>query len=106
MIVRVMGQGQWVLEPDDLLALNSIDSEIEAATQAEDQPRLAAALEAMLAQVQEVGSAVPDDLLVESDLVLPDVDSTVAEVAALLTETSEYFGLIPDSVPDGSSTKS
>jgi hypothetical protein len=35
-------------------------------------------------------------VIVESDLVLPDVDATLEEVQELLDSTSEYYGLVPD----------
>lgn len=38
---------------------------------------------------------MPDDLIVESDLVLPDVDVILEEVRELLDSTSEYYGLVP-----------
>jgi hypothetical protein len=39
---------------------------------------------------------VPEDVIVESDLVLPDTDISLEEVRALLESTSEFYGLIPD----------
>lgn len=97
MIIRILGEGQWVLEPDVLLGLNDLDDKVETAVQDKDQEQLTEALEKLLAAVREQGSEVPDDILVESDLVLPDPGSTVEEVALLLDGTSEYYGLLPDS---------
>ena len=96
MIIRIMGRGQWSLEPDQLMALNELDESVEEAVAAGDQEALRAALEQMVVGVEDIGAAVPDDVIVESDLVLPDTDATVAEVRALLDATQEFYGLIPD----------
>lgn len=97
MIVRLMGLGQWVMEPEQLLELNEIDEAVEAAVEANDHAALRSELERLVAAVQANGSEVPDDLIVESDLVLPDVNATLDEVRALLASTSDFYGLVPDS---------
>lgn len=38
-------------------------------------------------------------MIVESDLVLPDLDATVEEVRIVLESTSAHFGIIPDVHP-------
>ncbi|MEO7587496.1 MAG: hypothetical protein ABIS84_05655 [Arachnia sp.] len=96
MIIRIMGLGQWSMEPDQLLALNGIDETVEEAVEAGDQEALGVALAKLVAGVEEVGTPVPDDVIVESDLVLPDPDATVEEVRSLLDSTQEFYGLIPD----------
>lgn len=101
MIIRIMGLGQWSLEPDQLLSLNGIDETVEQAVEAGDQEALRAALQELVTGVQDVGTPVPDDVIVESDLVLPDPDATVDEVRALLDSTQEFYGLIPDTHDDG-----
>lgn len=96
MIVRILGRGQWVLDPDALLELNDLDDAIERSVADADQAALSAALVELARRVEERGARVPDDVIAESDLVLPDEDATVAEVAALLEAQSAYYGLIPD----------
>lgn len=96
MIVRIMGQGQWVLDPEHLMALNELDRALEERVAAGDEGGMIAALKDLVAGVQELGTEVPDDVLAESDLVLPDVDVTLEEMKALLESTSEFYGLIPD----------
>ena len=96
MIVRIMGQGQWVLQPDDLVELNELDRALEDRVTHGDEPGMVIALKALSAGVRRLGVEVPEDLLAESDLVLPDVDVTLDEVRELLKSTSEYYGLIPD----------
>ncbi len=97
MIIRIMGLGQWSMEPDQLISLNEIDEAVEQAVEAGDEKALRAALQQLVSGVKEVGTALPDDVIAESDLVFPDVDATVEEVRALLDSTQEFYGLIPDS---------
>ena len=96
MIIRIMGLGQWSMEPDQLLSLSEIDETVEQAVVSGDQDALRDALQKLVVGVDGVGVPVPDDVIVESDLVLPHVDATVEEVRALLDSTQEFYGLIPD----------
>ena len=96
MIVRIMGQGQWVMAPEHLLELNELDRALEGAVEAGDEPAMLDALMKLIDGVQRLGTEVPEDVIVESDLVLPDTDVSLEEVRALLESTSEFYGLIPD----------
>ena len=100
MIVRIMGLGQWTMEPEQLLELNDIDEAVEKAVAEGDREQLRKELQRLVDAVRSNGQEVPDDLIVESDLVLPDVDSTLEEVKELLESTSEYYGLVPDTEVD------
>ncbi len=100
MIVRIMGHGQWVLQPEDLIELNELDRALEERVQADDEPGMIEALQALGDGVRRLGVEVPEDVIVESDLVLPDVDVSLADVRELLKSTSEYYGLIPDADSD------
>ena len=96
MIVRILGLGQWTMEPEQLLELNDIDEAVEKAVAEGDREQLRKELQRLVDAVRSNGQEVPDDLIVESDLVLPDVDATLDEVKKLLESTSEYYGLVPD----------
>lgn len=100
MIVRIMGLGQWTMEPEQLLELNDIDEAVEKAVAEGDREQLRKELQRLVEAVRSNGQEVPDDLIVESDLVLPDVDATLDEVKKLLESTSEYYGLVPDTEVD------
>ncbi|GAA2100644.1 hypothetical protein GCM10009841_15570 [Microlunatus panaciterrae] len=93
MIVRILGEGQWVLDEQAVAALNGLDDAVEQAVQANDEQQLAAALHSLLEQVRSSGAVVPDDALQDSDLILPSSDATLDEVRRLLDESEE--GLIP-----------
>jgi hypothetical protein len=101
MIVRVLGEGQWVLEVEHLETLNAVDVELEEAVAAGDEPAMRDALDRLFAGIRELGTEVPIDVIVESDLVMPDPDASLEEVRLLLESTSEYFGILPDSIDAG-----
>jgi hypothetical protein len=93
MIVRILGEGQWNVEDDRLDPLNELDAEVESAVEAGDQERFVTGLAALLDAVRSIGTPLPDESLVDSDLILPPADATIEEVRALLTDSDE--GLIP-----------
>ena len=94
MIVRILSEGQWRIESEARSSLNALDDAVEAAVQSGDQDQLARALRSLHDQVRAVGVVVPDEELADSDLILPDVDASLDEVRALLSESDE--GLIPN----------
>jgi hypothetical protein len=94
MIVRILNEGQWELSDEAVRDLNSLDDAVDKAVAAADQDQLAKALQALLDRVRTSGIPVPDDELRDSDLILPDSDSTIEDVRALLSDTDE--GLIPN----------
>jgi hypothetical protein len=94
MIVRILNEGQWELSEEAVRALNQADDQLEKAVAGNDQEQLTAALESLLDRVRDTGQPVPVDDLRDSDLILPAADSTVDDVRALLSESSE--GLIPN----------
>jgi hypothetical protein len=91
MIVRIMAEGQWDVAEDQLPALNELDARVESALEAGHEEGFRAALATLLAAVRGGGSPVPDDTLVDSDLILPPSDASLEEVRELLGEG----GLIP-----------
>ena len=81
MIVRVLGEGQYVVDDAHLDLLNGLDSGLERAVESGDEQAFRATLADLLAQVRAVGERLPDE------------SSTLDEVRALLAESDE--GLIP-----------
>lgn len=94
MIVRILGEGQWDLDASHLDELNALDVDVEQAVETEDEEAFAPSLAALLSAVRDRGTHVPDDQLIESDLILPPADASAHEVKELLGDE----GLIPDSV--------
>lgn len=93
MIVRVLGQGQFRLDDADMATVEKADDAVEAAIAAGDEAAFQAALAGLIATIEEVGDAVPDDEFIGSDIIVPDRDITLAE--ARMLESEEGEGLIP-----------
>jgi hypothetical protein len=91
MIVRILGEGQF--EVDDAAAgeLNTLDAKLEAAVNASDEQAFRAALDALVSRIRMLGTALPDDTLEPSRLILPDAEATMDNVRQMLSGE----GLIP-----------
>lgn len=95
MIVRIFGEGQWTVDETQLTGLNELDAKVESAIEANDQEALTAALAALLDEVRTKGEPVPDEVLADSDLILPDSAMTIEQIKSFLDEQSNGDGLIP-----------
>lgn len=84
MIVRIMGEGQYQLADDKLEQLNVVDTELEKAVSAGDEEAFRTAFGALLEFVRS-GDRVPDEVLHDSDAILPPSDSTLAEMRELIS---------------------
>jgi hypothetical protein len=94
MIIRILSEGQFDVEDSHLDALNGLDDAVEHAVESGDETAFTAALASLLDAVRKWGTALADDVLVDSDLILPPADSSADEVRHLLGDE----GLIPDAV--------
>ena len=92
MIVRIATEGQYELPDGDADRLNELDNEVVAAVDAGDEERFHTAFAALLELVRSDGRPVADDVLEESDVILPPPDLTFAEAGHQFTGD----GLIPD----------
>lgn len=92
MIVRISGEGQFDLADTESGPLNELESAVIAAVEAGDEPAFTKALAALLDRVRSVGSAVAEDTLEGSDLILPPGDISLKEAESEFTGE----GLIPD----------
>jgi hypothetical protein len=90
-IVRILGEGQWDVADSHIEALNALDARVETAVTEGDDDGFAISLQELLTAIRTAGHPLPDDSLVDSDLILPPSDSTIEEVRALLGDE----GLIP-----------
>ncbi|GAB3927705.1 hypothetical protein GCM10029976_024280 [Kribbella albertanoniae] len=84
MIVRIMGEGQWQLADDKLDQLNAVDGDLEKAVSAGDEDGFRTAFAALLDFVRS-GEKVPDEVLHDSDAILPPSDSSLAEMRELIS---------------------
>ena len=92
MIVRIAGEEQFELPDADAERLNELDNEAVSAVEAGDENRFQELWKQMLDLVASDGKALPDDELVESDVILPPRDLSFAEAQGEFTGE----GLIPD----------
>jgi hypothetical protein len=91
-IVRISGEGQFRLPDEDASRLNELDNEAVAAAVAKDEAKFNELWQQMLTLVEGDGEALPEDELVESDVILPPRDVTFDEACEEFTGE----GLIPD----------
>jgi hypothetical protein len=91
-IVRISGEGQYRLPDDDASRLNELDNRAVGAVEAGDEAGFHELWTQMLELVTRDGSRLPDDELVESDVILPPRDLSYAEAQGEFTGE----GLIPD----------
>lgn len=92
MIVRISGEDQYRLEDADCERLTELEHELVAAVDACDEGAFAAALPALLDYVRSKGTALRDEELESSNVILPPADVTLEEAAREFTGE----GLIPD----------
>jgi PspAA-like protein len=91
-IVRIAGEGQFRLPDEDAQRLNELDNRAVSAVEAGDETGFHELWTQMLELIGADGSEIPDDELVESDVILPPRDITFAEAQGEFTGE----GLIPD----------
>ena len=91
MIVRILTEGQYNLSEIHIDDLNRIDNMIVEVVEKNSQVEFNQLLHQMMELVRINGERLPDDELLESDLVLPTPDLTI-------DEAKEYFtgeGILP-----------
>jgi hypothetical protein len=91
-IVRISGEGQYNLPDEDAGRLNELDNRAVSAVEQGDETGFKELWSQMLELVASDGNAVPDDELLESDVILPPRDVTFEEAKAEFSGE----GLIPD----------
>lgn len=92
MIVRIAGEGQYELPDGDGERLNELDNRAVAAAEEGDATTFHELWDQMLELVENDGSPLGDDELIESDVILPPRDITFEEAQGEFTGE----GLIPD----------
>jgi hypothetical protein len=92
MIVRISGEEQYRLADEDATRLNELENVVVAAVESGAEQDFQPAFGALLDYVRSSGTAVADDDLAGSDVILPPADTTFAEAGEEFTGE----GLIPD----------
>ena len=84
MIVRILGEGQYELDEAHAASLDSLDKELLAALEGDDEAAFHKVLEQLITKVRTEGSAVAADRFVPSDLTLPPERATLEELRETL----------------------
>jgi hypothetical protein len=92
MIVRISGEGQFRIPDEDGDRLNELDNRAVRAVESGDETGFRELWSQMLELITFDGNALPDDELVESDVILPPRDISFEEARGEFTGE----GLIPD----------
>jgi hypothetical protein len=92
MIIRIAAEGQYRLPSSYLDQINAIDNQIVEAIASGDRDAFAKLFSSLLELVRTHGEPVAHDELVESQVVLPQADTTFDEAAELFVAE----GLVPD----------
>ena len=90
MLIRILGEGQFLLPDSELDEINRLDAALEAALKSPDDD-VRAALDALLDRVRTVGVRPPDDEFAESTVILPFADASDDDIRDMLGDE----GLIP-----------
>jgi hypothetical protein len=92
MVVRIAGEGQFRLPDSHEERLNELDNRAVAAVEQGDETGFRELWNQMLELVLADGNELPEDELVESDVILPPRDLTFEEAKGEFTGD----GLIPN----------
>ena len=92
MIVRIATETQYEVPDDARDRLNELDNATVAAVEAGDEDGFRERFDELLDFVRSEGSPLAEDVLHDSDVILPPPDITLAEAAAEFSGE----GLIPD----------
>jgi len=93
MIVRILGVGQYRVDEADLPRLEEVDDRVEQAIADGDDAAFQAALGDLVDAIVRMGTPLPVEEFVGSDVVVPDRDTTLAEARAMGADEAQ--GLIP-----------
>ncbi|WP_433754594.1 PspA-associated protein PspAA [Nocardia sp. CA-135398] len=91
MIIRILGEGQYDVADTHMAELNFLNEQLVEAADAGDETGFALTLRQLLAAIRYRGTAIVDDRIADSDLVLPSADMPLAEVHARVRDD----GLLP-----------
>ncbi len=82
MIVRIATEGQYELSDDAVARLNALDNDAVAAVEAGDEARFAELFGQIIGLIHAEGSALAEDDLRGSDVIVPPSDTSFEEARA------------------------
>jgi hypothetical protein len=89
-LIRILGEGQFVVPDSELDEINRLDADLEVSLRAPGGD-VRAALDALLDKVRSSGVRPPDDEFAESTVILPFADASEDDIRDMLGED----GLVP-----------
>ena len=84
MIVRILTEGQFVVDESHLAHIEELDDAMFSAIENDDEEAFQAALEEVLTAIRTEGKPVEPEEIVPSDLVVPHAGATLEEIRDLL----------------------
>jgi hypothetical protein len=93
-IVRLLGEGQFLVDDSLRERLNALDDDVAKAVESNDERALWDGLQALADAVREHGEKLADDDLRCSDAIIPPEDLSLEEAHELMASD----GFIPDPV--------
>lgn len=84
MIVRILGQGQFLVPDAALKLFDELDRELEEALETDDEAALRDVVPALISTVTTLGTPLPDGDFRRSQLIVPEKDSTLEELRRIL----------------------
>jgi hypothetical protein len=92
MIVRILGEGQYLVPDEEREALEGLDASLVEAVDSGDEAVFAVALTKLADEVRNAGEPLADDAFTPSDLVVPFADASLHETKALLADSGDPSG--------------
>jgi hypothetical protein len=82
MIVRIASEGQYELDEDNARALQELDEKAIEQCSSGDEERFRATFAQLLSLIRSHGRRIPDEELVESEVIVPPPDVSFEEAQA------------------------
>ena len=84
MIVRILGEGQFELDQNQVAGLEDLDKQLLAALEASNEAKFHEVLKHLVETVRTEGKPVGPDRFVPSDLTVPNPSASLAELRELM----------------------
>jgi hypothetical protein len=85
MIVRLMGEGQFEMDSKHLDELNKIDNRVVEIVTRGDEEKFRAEYQKLASCVRKNGKLLPNNIIKESDLIIPPADLTLEEARRIFS---------------------
>jgi hypothetical protein len=85
MIIRILGEGQFLLDDGLLDKVNAIDNQIVDHVSKEDKAGFARDLKKLISAVKELGRPLDPAEILPSDVIIPNSDMTIEEAALVFS---------------------